>query len=98
MGYNDNRKDTIMPKPLVITDHARYAMQLRRVSKDEVIEILANPEVTDMGNHGIKRYFRGRLCVVTLEERDRLIIKTVLYRYADRWTDEDVRRRNPLIR
>lgn len=85
-----------MPKPLEITDHARHAMQLRRVSKDEVLEIIANPEVTDRKSDGSKRYFKDRLCVVTRERSFKIVILTVLYRYGDKWTDEDVRKRTIL--
>lgn len=85
-----------MPKPLVITDHARHAMQLRRVSKDEVLEILAHPEVTDRDSQGSKRYFKDRLCVVTHDGPFKTTVKTVLYRYGDTWTDEDVRQRTIL--
>lgn len=82
-----------MPINLVISDHARKAMMLRRVSMDEILRILATPEVTDTDSHGVTRYFRDRLCVVTQRHGRRTIVKTVLYRYGDTWTDEDVRKR-----
>ena len=78
----------------VISDHARRAMMLRRVSMDEILEVLNTPEVTDTKNHGEKRYFCDRLCVVTQTHGYRAIVKTVLYRYGDKWTDEDVRNRD----
>ncbi len=82
-----------MDKPLVITTHAREAMMLRRVNIHEVIDILHHPEVTDKDTEGNKRYFKGRLCVVTREEKSRIRVKTVLYRYGKTWTDQDVRNR-----
>lgn len=82
-----------MDKPLVITQHARNAMMLRRVDIHEVIDIIHSPEVTDRDTEGNKRYFKGRLCVVTRDEKFRLRVKTVLYRYGEKWTDEDVRNR-----
>ena len=78
----------------IISDHARRAMMLRRVSMDEILEVLNTPEVTDTNDHGEKRYFRDRLCVVTQAHGYRTIVKTVLYRYGDKWTDEDVRNRD----
>lgn len=83
-----------MPTQIVISDHARKAMMLRRVSMDEVLRVLNTPEVTDRSGHGEKRYFRDRLCVVTQSHGPRTIVKTVLYRYGDKWTDEDVRNRD----
>lgn len=84
-----------MSKPLIITDHARKAMMLRRVSIDDVLKIIHNPEVTDKTvREDTKRYFRGRLCVVTrLNDRNAIVVKTVLYRYGETWTDSDVRNR-----
>lgn len=82
-----------MDKPLVITEHARMAMMLRRVDIHEVLDIIKNPETTDRDSEGNKRFFKGRLCVVTRDEKARLRVKTVLYRYGERWTDEDVRNR-----
>lgn len=82
-----------MDKPLVITDHARKAMMLRRVNINEVIDIIHHPEVTDKDHEGNKRFFKGRLCVVTRESEYRVRVKTVLYRYGEKWTDQDVRNR-----
>jgi hypothetical protein len=85
-----------MNNPLIVTDHARKAMMLRRVSIDEVLKIISDPEVTDKSSLGITRYFRGRLCVVTRkDDRNAIVVKTVLYRYGQTWTDEDVRNRTP---
>ena len=82
-----------MNKPLLITRHAREAMMMRRINMDAVIETLQHPEVTDTDKERNKRFFRGQICVVVVEERDRLIVKTVLFRIADKWTDQDVRLR-----
>ena len=82
-----------MNKPLIITRHAREAMMMRRISMDAIIETLQYPEVTDTDKERNKRFFRGQICVVVVEERDRLIVKTVLFRIADKWTDQDVRLR-----
>lgn len=81
-------------KPIVIKDHAREAMQLRRISKDEVMEAIRNPETTDRDASGSKRYFRGKICVVTRDSGFRTYVRTVLYRYGDQWTDSDVRQRD----
>lgn len=82
-----------MPKPLVITRHAREAMMMRRIDMDAVIVTVARPEVTDTDAERNKRFFRGQICVVVAEQKDRLIVKTVLFRIADKWTDTDVRLR-----
>lgn len=82
-----------MNKPLVITRHARNAMMMRRIDMDAVIETLKSPEVTDTDKERNKRFFRGQVCVVVAEQSDRLIVKTVLFRIADKWTDQDVRLR-----
>lgn len=83
-----------MPKPLIITSHARNAMMLRRVSIDEVLKIILHPEITDRSHRGVVRYFRGHICVVTADNNPRAtVVKTVLYRYGDLWTDEEVRNR-----
>ena len=82
-----------MTNPLVITQHARHAMMLRRVTIDEILEIVRSPEVTDGGSGRPKRFFKGRLCVVAKVERDRTVVVTVLYRYGERWVDDDVRHR-----
>ena len=81
-------------RPFILTNHARQAMMLRRVSMDDVLQVLAQPEVTDRNREGDKRFFRDRLCVVTTVENRKLIVKTVLYRYGDKWTDKDVRERD----
>jgi hypothetical protein len=83
-----------MSKPVVITDHARQAMNLRRISKDEVIQAVTSPEITDMNVNGEKRFFRGQICVVTVAGRLHFTVKTVLFRYGDQWTDKDVRERD----
>ena len=82
-----------MNKPLIITRHAREAMMMRRINIDAVIDTLQHPEVTDTDRDRNKRFFREQICVVVVEERDRLIVKTVLFRIADKWTDTDVRLR-----
>jgi hypothetical protein len=61
---------------------------------DEVLQVLSTPEVTDTDSHGQKRFFRDNLCVVAVVEQRKLIIKTVLYRYGDTWTDQDIRSRD----
>lgn len=83
-----------MNKPLVITRHARNAMMMRRIDMDAVIETLKSPEVTDTDKERNKRFFRGQICVVVTEQHNRLIVKTVLFRIADKWTDQDVRMRD----
>lgn len=82
-----------MDKPLVITRHAREAMMMRRVSMDDVIETIQHPEVTDKSHNNQKRYFRGQICVVTMDGYRNVTVKTVLFRIADTWTDKDVRLR-----
>ena len=83
-----------MSKPVLITNHAREAMQLRRISKDEVFAAVNRPETTDKSASGEKRFFRGNVCVVTFESDRHFTIKTVLYRYGEQWTDQDVRARD----
>lgn len=83
-----------MNKPLVITTHAREAMMQRRINMDDVLKTLNQPEVTDLDGNRNKRYFRGQICVVVKEEASKRIVKTVLFRIADKWTDQDVRTRN----
>lgn len=82
-----------MDKPLVITKHAREAMMMRRVSMDDVLDTLHRPEVTDKDHNNNKRYFRGQICVVTMERSREVTVKTVLFRIADVWTDKDIRLR-----
>lgn len=83
-----------MSKPLFITDHARNAMMQRRISIDDVILTISDYETMDRNRNGTARYFRGDLCIVVVEESKRRVIKTVLYRFGNQWTDEEVRRRN----
>lgn len=79
-------------KPLRISDHARHKMMLRRVSIDEVLEIRQFPQFTDLkGNN--KRYYLKDLCVVVAEGPHVDTVKTVLFRVAGRWTDDDIRNR-----
>lgn len=82
-----------MSKPLILTTHARQAMQMRRVSMDEVLKVISSPETTDKDREGNKRYFRDKLCVVTRDGFHNITVKTVLFRYGDTWTDKDVRAR-----
>lgn len=83
-----------MSQPLVITQHARQAMMLRRVSMDEILQTIKTPETTDTDRDRNKRYFRDRLCVVTATDGRKIYVKTVLFRYGDKWTDKDVRERD----
>jgi hypothetical protein len=85
-----------MLPPIVINQHAREAMMLRRVSMDEILAVLRTPEVTDTDRFGNTRYFRDKICVVTKRAANgkKIFVKTVLYRYGDQWTDKDVRTRD----
>ena len=83
-----------MPKPLFITDHARKAMMQRRVSMDDILKIISDYETMDKNRNGISRFFKQDLCVVLQDDPKKYIVKTVLYRFGNQWTDEDVRKRH----
>ena len=82
-----------MRKPIVIPTHARNAMMARRVTIDEVLDIMSHPDTTNKDKEGNTRFFLNNLCVVAKEQRDRYIIKTVLLRIGLVWTDLDARNR-----
>lgn len=79
-------------KPIKISDHARRKMMLRRVSIDDVLEARQFPQLTDFKGN-TRRYYLRDLCVVVAEDRKFDTVKTVLFRVAGRWTDEDMRNR-----
>lgn len=82
-----------MSSALYITTHARQAMMQRRVSIDDVLEVIQRPEVTNKGTDGIVRYFRKDLCVVTRPEPRNIVILTALLRSEVQWDNKTARNR-----
>lgn len=79
--------------PIKISEHARIAMQNRRVSKDEILGILAEPTVVYTNQRKESCFIKGNLCVVVKQLRYFAEVKTVLFAVQEQWTDEDVRKR-----
>lgn len=79
-------------RPFKFSDHARTKMKLRNVDTDEVFDTILAYEKTDRENN-LKRYFKGRLCVVVAEGRRFDMVVTVLLNEFNTWTDEDARNR-----
>lgn len=77
--------------PLEFTDHVREKMQLRAVSKEEVFQIVRNPEVVTRGDrHAL---MRGNLTVVLEPNGKRWRVITILLREQEQWSDADARNR-----
>lgn len=78
--------------PLEFSHHAREAMSLRAVTKDEVFSIARTPEIVEyQGNE--RRLVRGPLTVVVAQRSGRWVVITVLLRAGTEWTNTDARTR-----
>jgi len=80
---------TVLAKPVVFTQHARHRMTDPNrgiITEDEVLSVLANPDVRYVGIDGKQNVLgevngkRVRVCFV--EEKDRLLVITVINRGA----------------
>lgn len=75
-----------------LTDHARAAMKNRKVSFDQLVDIIKTPDIIEP-HKGNERYVKGDLCVVVARQGSRRIVITILLRHQDKWTDDDVANR-----
>ena len=69
-------------KPLRFTRHARNRMRLRRIRLDEVQAVLSSPDSQVLRRGALNRWKRfrdGWLRVVTIEERNVIVVVTVIY-------------------
>lgn len=82
----------LIKTPVKISDHARINMSKRRITKEEVFEVLLNPEKTYTSKDD-RVFVRGDLAVVVHEERNYSVVKTVLLAEESQWSDETARRR-----
>jgi len=72
---------------LLVTTHAAEKMQARRITMTEVERCVARPEVT-YGQDGTEVRQSGSVAVVCAVQGDAVVVRTVLYRHQDRWTDQ----------
>lgn len=87
-------------REVVLTTHARRTMVARKVTMQEVLQVLTNynSRTESLEHRGRPTpdtfVYRGdTLGVVTVEGPNRIAIKTVLLASPDQWTDEDARNR-----
>lgn len=78
--------------PLGFSDHAREAMNARRVSREEVLDIVRHPEIVEPSGRQ-RRFVKDGLVVVLGPNGRRWEVVTVLLRQPDQWTNEDARKR-----
>lgn len=80
---------------LFFTVHAQRTMAERGVTRAEIEEAVAEPEVTYRGNSSrpdCKVFQRGELGVVVLPEGDGdYLVITVLWRKRNDWTSDEMR-------
>ncbi|WP_290218660.1 DUF4258 domain-containing protein [Corynebacterium atrinae] len=72
-------------RPLILkfSPHARHRMRSRKITEDEVRQVLSSPELTRPGDPGRTVYERkiGRvICVVVVNDSDPTVIVTVFVR------------------
>jgi hypothetical protein len=80
-------------RPLVISEHARKTMNLRGVCKDDIFDILDNPQRISETYRGRTLYCKDNLIVVLgLGKRFDTVV-TVLLNHPGVWTNEQVRGR-----
>jgi hypothetical protein len=76
------------------TVHAQKTMAERKVTPQEVIEVVTHPETQYRGNANRpenKIYQRGTLAVVVRPQKDgSILVITVLWRVTDQWTSEEM--------
>lgn len=82
---------------LLVTTHAAEKMQARRISMTEVEQCVARPEVT-YGRDGTEVRQLGSVAVVCTLQGDAVVVRTVLLRHQERWTDEQARARQGVAR
>jgi hypothetical protein len=78
--------------PLEFTDHARQKMALRSISKEDVFQIIRDPEVVTRSDDQ-HTLMRGALTVALAPFGKRWRVITVLLREQEQWTDADARNR-----
>lgn len=86
---------------LVPSKHAIASMEARDITWPQVVETVTDPSVT-YGTRGDQMFQRGDVAVVTtrpMTDGSRLV-KTVLLRETEQWTNEDARARprRPVVR
>lgn len=76
------------------TLHAQQTMAARGVSREEVEQTLARPEITYRGNSDNDAaliYQRGTMGVVAVPGRGGLVVITVLWRRVEDWSSDEMK-------
>lgn len=81
---------------IIPSRHAVETMNARDVSWAQVVETVEQPENTYSTSRRPKDcvHQRGDIAVVTVEVSDGLLVKTVLLRETEQWSNDDARSRH----
>lgn len=74
---------------VALTHHARDKMRARKVSFDDVVDAIRNPDITEP-HKGKTRFVKGDLVVVCDTRENKYVVVTILLREQNTWTDHDI--------